>query len=327
MFFDITKYYKMPYLYYFFIGARGCGKTFSIKKSTTDDFLRTGEQFVYARRYDKEITDKKLQNFYDDLIKEYPEYGDHEFKIKDQTVFIDGRIAGYFKCVSRGIVDKGLNAYTNVTKIFLDEFILGKSSYRYLPNEPEMFEDLIENIARLRDVPVYCFSNNVTQVNPYFLFYNIKFTPNSPNVYKRGDIYAENLRMTEYTAFKANTRRGKVLEGTDYYNYAIANTARMDDRTNIKKKPNGSRLMAVLVITGVNIGVWKTPVYGEFVLSSDCKGFAQTYDFDFGSVGAEKMLLNYKSPIIKKLFESFNAGLLYYENQIVKNTFLKIVRR
>ena len=70
MFFDIRKYYKMGYLYNFFIGARGCGKTFSIKETTTDDFLATGEQFVYARRYDKEIENKKLQSFYDDLWKE-----------------------------------------------------------------------------------------------------------------------------------------------------------------------------------------------------------------------------------------------------------------
>lgn len=67
MFFDLRKYYKMGYLYNFFIGARGCGKTFSIKETTTDDFLETGEQFVYARRYDKEIENKKLKTFYDDL--------------------------------------------------------------------------------------------------------------------------------------------------------------------------------------------------------------------------------------------------------------------
>lgn len=328
MFFDLRKYYKKGALYNFIIGARGCGKTFSIKETTTDDFLATGEQFVYARRYDKEIQTKKLQTFYDDLWKEKKEkYKNVEFEIKDQTAFINGQVAGYFKCVSRGVVDKGINAYTDVTRIFYDEFILGKSTYRYIPNEPEAFEDMIENIARLREVPVYCFSNNVSQVNPYFLFYNIRFTPNSPKVFRRGDIYAENLDMSEYTAYKANTRRGKVLAGTQYFKYAFENEARMDDRTNIKKKPNGSRIVASLTISGVTIGVWKTPVYGEYFLSPDHSDAIIKYVFDFSEVGNNQLLLNYNSLIIKRLMESFGQGLIFYENQQVKNIFLKIVRR
>lgn len=328
MFFDIRKYYKMGYLYNFFIGARGCGKTFSIKETTTDDFLATGEQFVYARRYDKEIENKNLKTFYDDLWKEKRDkYKDVEFEIKNQTAFINGMPAGYFKCVSRGIVDKGINSYTDVTKIFLDEFILGKSNYRYLPNEPEMFEDLIENVARLREVPIYAFSNNVTQVNPYFLFYNIRFTPNSPRIFKHGDIYAENLNMSEYSAYKANTRRGRVLQGTQYFDYAFENSARMDDATNIRRKPNGSRLLASLTISGVKIGVWKSPTYGEYTLSPDCKGSTINYTFDFSEVGTNQLLLNYKSVVIKRILDAFAVGQLYFENQHCKNIFLKIVKR
>lgn len=327
MFFDLRKYIQKGYLYNFFIGARGCGKTFSIKKVTTEDFFKTGEQFVYIRRYDSEIADKKLQSFYDDLIREYPEYANHEFKIKDQTAFIDGEVAGYFKCISRGVVDKGLNAYTKVTKIFLDEFILSKSSYHYLPNEPEMFEDTVENIARLKDVPVFAFSNNVTQVNPYFLFYGIRFTPNSPRVFKNEDIYAENLDMTEYQTFKANTRRGRVLRETAYFDYAFNNTARYDSKTNIRKKPSGSRLLATFTINDVKMGVWKSPNYGEFTLSPDAKGCNVNYEFDIGKVGDAKMLLNYKSIIVRRVLDAFSAGTLYFENQQIKNTFLKIVRR
>ena len=186
---------------------------------------------------------------------------------------------------------------------------------------------MIENVARLREVPIYAFSNNVTQVNPYFLFYNIRFTPNSPRIYKRGDIYAENLNMSEYTAYKANTRRGKVLQGTQYFDYAFENSARMDDATNIRRKPNGSRLLASLTISGVKIGVWKSPNYGEYTLSPDCKGATINYAFDFSEVGTNQLLLNYKSIVIKRILDAFAAGQLYFENQHCKNIFLKIVKR
>lgn len=328
IFLNLRKIYNKGYLYNFVVGARGCGKTFGIKECTTDDFLETGEQFVYCRRYESEIEPKKIKNFYDDLWKEKKDkYKNVEFEVKGDTSYINGEAAGYFKAVSRGIVDKGINTYTDVGKIFLDEFILGKSTYHYLPNEPEMFEDIIENISRLREVPVYCFSNNVSQVNPYFLFYGIRFTPNSPNVYRKGDIYAVNLDMKEYSEFKANTRRGQVLKGTKYFEYAFENTARLDNKTNIRKKTPKSRLLASITINSYTIGVWKSQTYGEYTLSPDHQGAIINYAFDLNEVGCGQAFLNYKSIVIKRLMESFANGKLYFENQTCKNLFLKIVRR
>lgn len=329
MFFDLSKYIVMDFLYYFFIGGRGCGKTFSFKRTVCDRFLKDGKQFVYVRRTEEEIKGKKLKGFFNILKIRYPDvYKDVEFGYKQGEFFINGQVAGYAMSLSRAQADKGINDYPDVWCIIVDEFIIKTDRYhQYFEREPEMLEDLIESVARLNDIPVFFFANNVSYVNPYFLYYLINFTPNSPRVFKRGEFYAENLDMSEYRRFKEQTRRSRALKGTRYYEYAVENQSLTDDKTNIKKKTGECRLIAAIVIDGVKLGVWKSMEYMVYYISENAANTNIIYTFDFNSVGNQRMLLNYKSLIIKNLMCSFENGLLYYESQKCKNIFMKIIKR
>ena len=61
------------------------------------------------------------------------------------------------------------NNYPTVNKIVYDEFIIDKGRITYIKNEPEVFLDLFETVARLRDnVRAVFLANSVTVVNPYF---------------------------------------------------------------------------------------------------------------------------------------------------------------
>ena len=70
---DILSYNA---LFNFVVGERGTGKTYQFKDWAISDFINKRNQFVYVRRYKTEFKD--IDNFFDDMIKKYP---DHKFGI------------------------------------------------------------------------------------------------------------------------------------------------------------------------------------------------------------------------------------------------------
>ena len=151
-------------LFNFVVGERGTGKTYQFKDWAISDFIKNKNQFVYVRRYKTEFKD--IGNFFDDMIKKYPE---HEFSVAHGKFYIDKEIAGFYIPLSTSITKKSV-AYPNVNKIGFDEFILEKSTLHYLPNEVNAFLGLYETIARDRNnVRVMFMANSVTLINPYFL--------------------------------------------------------------------------------------------------------------------------------------------------------------
>ena len=62
MYWDIGKPLSYNALFNFIVGARGTGKTYGFKQWAIKDFLKTGAQFVYVRRYKQEMKD--IKNFF-----------------------------------------------------------------------------------------------------------------------------------------------------------------------------------------------------------------------------------------------------------------------
>lgn len=325
MFFNIDDVLSKQALYNFIVGGRGIGKTYSLKKRAIKNWIKDGSMFVYLRRFDSELQPKLLKHFFDDVGKEFPGY---EFDYKEGMLTINEVPFGFTMALSKAITLKGIAAFDKVSIICFDEFLLeGESYYRYLPNEINHFENMLETICRLRDVPIICFSNNVSITNPYFRFYGVKFSSMNPGSYRKGDVYAEIVKSEDFLSHKARTRRARVLEGTNFYSYAIENKSLEDDSSNVKKKEGNCYCLARIIVDGVEMGVWKSNYFGIYYISPDCKDKVQTFTFDLENVESEKMLLTYRTPVIKKVMESYRMGGLFYENMDCKNLFLKIARR
>lgn len=77
------------------IGERGVGKSYGLKKHCIKNFLKTGHQFIYLRRYETEI--KKLMKrdkFFED-IKNDEELKHLDLKCSGNTFLVNGKVAGY----------------------------------------------------------------------------------------------------------------------------------------------------------------------------------------------------------------------------------------
>ena len=63
--------------------------------------------------------------------------------------------------------------------IKLNEFLIEPGQGHYIKNEVFSFLGLIETIARTRDIRVFMLGNSVTELNPYFLFFDISIPYNN----------------------------------------------------------------------------------------------------------------------------------------------------
>lgn len=157
----------------FVLTNRGYGKSYGLKKRCIRNFLKKGEQFIYLRRWKTELKDN--DKWFDDVRKEFP---NNELEYKYGKFYIDGNVAGFPVALSVSQRYKSV-AYPNVTTIMFDEFLVDRSAgMRYITNEVDVALDFYETVARTRNnVRMFFLGNNISRVNPYFTYFNIKVNP------------------------------------------------------------------------------------------------------------------------------------------------------
>ena len=163
----------------YIITERGLGKSYGAKKYVTKHFLKKHKQFVYLRRYKTELKQAMMKNktpIFFDQIKNDEElkntFGDIKFSNTNDTMSINGKICGFAMPLSIANILKS-STYDNVDTIIFDEFLIDKGSYHYLQNEVIQLLDVIETVARLRNIRVIFLGNAISITNPYFTFFNL----------------------------------------------------------------------------------------------------------------------------------------------------------
>lgn len=310
-------------LFNFIVGNRGAGKTYWSKNWAIKDFLKTGKQFIYVRRYDTEFNHKN--NFWLDIMGSFPE---HKFEVKGNTLYINDEVCGQFMALSKAKIEKS-NAFPEVNKIIFDEFILDKGCYHYLADEVTSFLDLYETIARTREgVRVFFLSNAITVTNPYFLYF--KIVVDSKKKFKKinNDILIELVQDEDFIKMKKKTRFGKLIEGTAYSNYAVENKFLRDTDTFLEKKTGKSRHYFTLKYNDDNYGVWVDYSVGKYFISKDIDTSCRLiYSVTLADHSPNTMLLKGgQSAILKNFLTNYKLGNVYYESINIKNVIYEIVR-
>lgn len=314
MYWNINKTLTYDSLFNFIIGNRGGGKTFGAKKKAIDRFLKTKEQFVYVRRFKTEL--RKIKEFFNDICGFYPE---HTFDVKDEKFIIDGETAGFYMPLSTAKVNKSV-PYPNVWLIIFDEFIIEKGVYHYLPNEVTCFLELYSTIARLRDVKVFFLANAITMTNPYFLYFDICL-PYGKDIMKKGDTLIEMVQDKEYINVANQTRFGKLVQGTEYGQYAIENKFILDNNTFVEKKTSNSNYTFAIIYKGHKFGIWTDLKEGKQYVSEDLDPsnkleYALTLDDHTPNT---LLLKGYKTSLVNSFLRSYKLGLVRFESVKIKN--------
>lgn len=230
------------------------GKTYGAKKMVVNNYLKKNEQFVYIRRYDNELK-KSVPNFFTDINKN-EEYKEHNLYTKSKKFYCDEKVFGFATRLTEAQDLKG-STFTDVSTIIFDEFIIEKSRRSYLPNEVNIMLGVIESIARTRNIRVFFLGNSVSTTNPYYLYFDLIPPYNSDiKTFKDGLILVQHMHNTAYRQAKKETAFGKLVENTEYGDYAINNKF-VDETDNfLEKKKGSSKFQFAFIYQNNTYGVW-----------------------------------------------------------------------
>lgn len=319
-------------LFNFVVGSRTAGKTFWFKKWAIEDFIKNENQFVYVRRYAKELK-KARPKFFDDIRFLFM---GHKLEVKGDEFYIDDKVAGYCIILSTAKIEKSV-PYPFVNKICFDEFLIEKSHYKYLPDDVGSFLNLYETIARPGsdhcDVTAFFLANAITWTNPYFLSFNIKkptkVDKNGKAIWKDGEILLELSAKEELIEAKINTRFGSIVKDMDYGKHSINNQFILDDDTFIEKKSPAAKYYFTFKYKGNAFGVWIDMIEGKtWVSKSVDPSYKLVYSITMKDHQPNTMFLKNlsRSNHFKIFLEYYKLGCVYYEDINIKNITYEVIK-
>ena len=318
MYYDYSKILSYNAFLNFLIGERGVGKTYGASKFVVKQFIKNESEFVYIRRYKSDLK-KCVPQFFNSLIKNN-EFEDHSLYTKGNKFYVNDKICGYAIALSEANSYKSTN-FSKVKYIIFDEFIIENSSQHYISNEVEVFLSIIETIARMRRVNVFLLGNNVSMINPYFLFFDITQPYNSDiKTYKDGLILVQVMKNESYREAKKLTDLGKIVEGTNYESYAIDNQPRLDNNDFIEKKTRSSKCAFSFKYKDNIYGVWFDYNVGKVFVSQDHNSslcFSCTLEDHSPNTLFYSVAKDYHS--WRTFIKNYKLGNVYFENVKIKN--------
>ena len=313
----------------FVVGARGIGKTFGWKDDAVENFLKTGDQFLYMRRYDKELTDVKARDlFFPYELRE--KYKEHELVFRNGVYTIDGHTAGFPFALSTSASMKSIE-YDRVKSVCFDEFIIPNSSkIGYLQSEIFLFNEALVTIGRLRAPQFFLMSNNVSWSNPYFTRYKIK-RPTKEQLEKEIILYKTYSltipKAEKYLHKVEQSPIGQFLMETDpdYFRYAFNNEIADEDNDFIAERPVNTRYFCTISLDGQRVGVWTDNTGLLYV--SDKTDPASPFEFNFKSGELKKSRVQLrKGGMFERIKTAYLSDELFYEDADIKGIVADLMR-
>lgn len=235
---------------FYIIGARGVGKSYSVKRYVMRNFLEKGECFIYNKRWTTETTAGEMLNIFDDTITDpdvLESFNDYLMRKRITDHFHalhilpkagnfytvgqleDGTLKWFEECSKITCVSKASKVKGNVlnlkyTSIVFDEFITDEGYFRGR-KEPEQFAKIVNTVGRGNnpDLRIFMIGNpdSNIELNPYIAGSNLMIDyahlqVNTPYFYDRvvnGRRLANNVMFIKLAPVQDDE------EEHDYLNY------------------------------------------------------------------------------------------------------------
>ena len=308
------------------IGSRGVGKTYGATKLVIKDFIKKKRQFIYLRRYKTELS-KSMKKFFTEIIKN-EEFPNHTMEVHGNTFIIDDEIAGYGITLSTAQQFKSTN-FSDVYYIIFDEFLIEGGQGYYLKDEVLSFLGILETIGRTRDIKVFMLANAVSEVNPYFLFFDLALPYNNDiKLFKDGMILLQYLQNEEYIKAKQQTKFGKLVAGTEYEDYAILNKFTDDNKVFIEKKSGNAKFSFSFIYKDIRLGVWIDYNNGKMYVSNDYIENGLVFATTTNDHTPNTLLYSIakKYNCWNSFIENYKLGNVYFESVKIKNISKDVIK-
>lgn len=313
-------------LYNMVIGARSVGKSYNILLMAVDKFKKTGKQFVYLRRYKDELDESKATIF-DQIIIDN-QFPNDKITFDADCYFLNGQLMGYAHALTKA-KDYKSSSFPSVWLIIYEEFIIEENGYtRYLKNEVKLFLGYYMSIDRYRGVKVFFLGNNFTMFNPYTIFWNLD-SPNGRTILKakKGKILLELVPDKNKEHIESDF--AKIIEGTDFADYALHNKSPIDNDNFVMKKTEKCSYYFTFKYNGDLYGVWVDYSIGKFFVSKDVDPcFKMVYCITLDDHTPNTLLLksSNKSIFFKTFIQNYKDGNVYFESMKIKSVVYNVIK-
>lgn len=338
MYWNPKKTLSYNAIYNVILGNRGGGKTVGSLSYVVEKYLKTRNtnepfEFFYLRRFQEELRElTRMRNgkIFDD-IERLGFFHEVNLKAEGNIMYCDNKAFGIAMALTDAPTKKSI-PFPNVKLGIFEEFIIDKGVRHYLPNEVESFLDLDQTIDRDRDqLKWLMLANAVSSSNPYMDYWDLDIPWGKTRQLYGNDnqILIELVQDEDFIAKKKSTRRGQLMEGTRYGDYAIENKMLRDNANFIAKKTKTCEYKFTLLYYENQIGVWYDVRNGKFYLSLSVDlQYPITFAATTEDMQPNVMLLKgaKRSPYIQRLMDAYKKGCVYFENGKIKSWFRDIVR-
>lgn len=265
----------------------------------------------------------EMRNFFDDIAEKYP---DHEFKTSKGLMRCDDQIMGWYFPLSKATMLKSI-PFPKVSLIIFDEFIIDTGVHRYLQREVQNFLECYSTISRDRDVKVLFLSNAISFTNPYFIYFDLKLEQGQ-SLKLTDDISLELIRNQEFMEHQQRTRFGRLIEGTSYGEYAIANNFLRDTDTFVERMQENSYYICTLRVAQKDYGVYRGDETGHYYITTKVDRTAPVKialvmdDHDIDSVYGKS-----GGYVLKVLVDAYCSGTMRFETINCKNILTPLLKK
>ena len=333
-YYSFNKILSYNAVFNFIIGARGLGKTYGAKKFVIQRAIRTGEQFIYLRRYATELAGK--DTFFADIAHEFPNY---DFRVNGRAAEMAtskdrGKkkrawvTIGYFAQLSNAQTQKSV-AYPRVTTIIFDEFILEKGFLHYAPNEAKALMDFYSTVDRWKDkTRVLFLANAVSLTNPYFLEWDIKPDQLGEfSVHADGFMACHFAESAEFATEVFKTKFGKFIKSTEYADYAVNSEFKDGHERLLGNKPSHASHYGNIHTKNGKFSVWVDHLGPVYYIQEKCPNNGVEFTIVPEFMDTDKVLLTYSDPFMQMLRGAFRNARMSFDGPKSRNTFVEVFKR
>lgn len=334
----VDKYYSFDKIlsrnamYNFVIGGRGLGKTYGAKKWAIKDYLKNGNQFIYLRRYQTELTTRST--FFADIGQEFPNL---HFRVQGEYAQLNRtgekgkwETIGFYIPLSKSQSKKSV-AYPKVTKIIFDEFIIDKGMVHYMPNEAKAFNDFYSTVDRWKDkTRVLFLANSVSIMNPYFMEYGIRPEDGREWINSHEGYMCVHFAPSEEFATEVyKTRFGKFIQNSEYADYSVGSQFHDNNDSMIGPKSPEAKYHCTLETKTGTFSVWidhGSSGMHYYILEKRPKQ-EMIWTMLPERMSEEKTLVTYSDKTLQYLRSGFSRGRVTFSSPQARNAFVGLFNR
>ena len=316
---------------------RSAGKTSAFVAASCILLKEYGIQTAWFYRSIGELN--SVTAMYSNMLSIYPLLGT---EVKGKSVDKNGNIYRYtldgepfgFSFALNGnmdVVKKMSNEFANVYFFFFDEFALEKGNY--VKNECEKMQSLLITIARggksqSRWFKMIMASNNISLLNPYFVFFGIhkRYQKECKMMHGSGFVCEFTHNESASSAIQENQSLKAFRKGHYLQSMSVGDQMLIDDAVFVQKPTGRSRYLFTIEHSGRSYGVYEYYEEGYIYITHkhnpSCTFVAVFRDGDHTQ---NTVMLNHYDYLFSGLVDAYRGAYLRFDDLDSKNMALELL--